>query len=60
MAARDGCNTPAVENLFYTVRKAENSKALNKLLGLYNKKQCDDTELDEFIAQIVTGNNYKI
>ena len=37
---------------FDTLNIEQNSQAINKIVGLYNTKQCDDVELDEFMANI--------
>ena len=33
--------------------KESNAKAVNRILGLYNAKKCDDVALDTFIADLV-------
>ena len=32
--------------------KESNAKAVNRILGLYNAKKCDDVALDTFIADL--------
>ena len=33
-------------------KKESNAKAVNRILGLYNAKKCDDVALDTFIADL--------